>query len=33
LQYLCLHLNNASGDAVFSKMKREIRPIAATGWT
>jgi hypothetical protein len=33
LQYLCLHLNNVSGDTLYQNFKRNIRPISAAGWT
>lgn len=33
LQYLCLHLNNVSGDTLYQNFKRNIKPMSAAGWT
>jgi hypothetical protein len=33
LQYLCLHLNNASGDYLYQNMARRIVPVSSYGWT
>ena len=33
LQYLCLHLNAASGDYMYTHLARRIKPVPSYGWT
>ena len=33
VQYLMLHINNAGGAAVVQTQRREVKQVAAAGWT